>query len=165
MIEVKYNINFKKALKELESNKLFETVNEGLSHKVADISKKFIIDGKVKPRLADGNPRGKNAPPLFDTGNLANSLKGSKRGITANKPTDGGIPYRSHREGEYTWKKPDGHPVTVPAKGLKPRKREFIVARSEGKLLIRGTSALVDKIYKEFSKKFNKLLYKSMRKW
>ena len=48
--------------------------------------------------------------------------------------------------------------------GLKPRKREFIVARSEGKLLIRGTSALVDKIYKEFSKKFNKLLSKSIRK-
>lgn len=158
MIEVKYNINFKKALKELESNKLFETVNEGLSHKVAKTSSRYILEGKVKPKLADGNPRGKNAPPLFDTGNLANSLKGSKRGITANKPTDKGIPYRSHRESSYTWKKPDGHSVTVP-------QREFIVARHNGKLLLKGTSALVDKIYKEFSKKFNKLLYKSMRKW
>lgn len=161
MIEVKYNINFKKALKELESNKLFETLNEGLSHKVADISKKFIIDGKVKPALPNTNPRKKKDPsarPLFDTGNLASSLKGGKRGITANKPTDKGIPYRSHRESSYTWKKPDGHSVTVP-------QREFIVARSRGKLLIRGTSALVDKIYKEFSKKFNKLLYKSMRRW
>ena len=157
MIEVKYNINFKKALKELESNKLFETVNEGLSHKVAKTSSRYILEGKVKPKLADGNPRGKNAPPLFDTGNLANSLKGSKRGITANKPTDKGIPYRSHRESSYTWKKPDGHSVTVP-------QREFIVARHNGKLLLKGTSALVDKIYKEFSKKFNKLLYKSMRK-
>ena len=158
MIEVKYNINFKKALKELESNKLFETVNEGLSHKVAKTSSRYILEGKVKPKLADGNTRGKNAPPLFDTGNLANSLKGSKRGITANKPTDKGIPYRSHRESSYTWKKPDGHSVTVP-------QREFIVARHNGKLLLKGTSALVDKIYKEFSKKFNKLLYKSMRKW
>ena len=158
MITVKYNIDFKKALKELESNKLFETVNEGLSHKVAETSSRFILEGKVKPKLADGNPRGKNAPPLFDTGNLANSLKGSKRGITANKPTDKGIPYRSHRESSYTWKKPDGHSVTVP-------QREFIVARHNGKLLLKGTSALVDKIYKEFSKKFNKLLYKSMRKW
>ena len=157
MITVKYNIDFKKALKELESNKLFETVNEGLSHKVAETSSRFILEGKVKPKLADGNPRGKNAPPLFDTGNLANSLKGSKRGITANKPTDKGIPYRSHRESSYTWKKPDGHSVTVP-------QREFIVARHNGKLLLKGTSALVDKIYKEFSKKFNKLLYKSMRK-
>ncbi len=161
MIEVKYNINFKKALKELESNKLFETVNEGLSHKVAETSSRFILEGKVKPKLSDKNPRKKkdaNARPLFDTGNLANSLKGSKRGITANKPTDKGIPYRSHRESSYTWKKPDGHSVTVP-------QREFIVARHNGKLLLKGTSALVDKIYKEFSKKFNKLLYKSMRKW
>ena len=157
MITVKYNIDFKKALKELESNKLFETVNEGLSHKVAETSSRFILEGKVKPKLADGNPRGKNAPPLFDTGNLANSLKGSKRGITANKPTDKGIPYRSHRESSYTWKKPDGHSVTVP-------QREFIVARHNGKLLLKGTSALVDKIYKEFSKKFNKLLSKSIRK-
>ena len=161
MIEVKYNIDFSKALKELESNKLFETLNEGLSHKVADTSKKFIIDGKVKPVLPNTNPRKKKDPsarPLFDTGNLAGSLKGSKRGITANKPTDKGIPYRSHRESSFTWKKPDGHSVTVP-------QREFIVARSQGKLLIRGTSALVDKIYKEFNKKFNKLLYKSMRRW
>ena len=160
MIEVKYNIDFSKALKELESNKLFETLNEGLSHKVADTSKKFIIDGKVKPVLPNTNPRKKKDPsarPLFDTGNLAGSLKGSKRGITANKPTDKGIPYRSHRESSFTWKKPDGHSVTVP-------QREFIVARSQGKLLIRGTSALVDKIYKEFNKKFNKLLYKSMRR-
>tara|TARA_Y100000592_G_scaffold9603_1_gene13522 strand:- start:184 stop:666 length:483 start_codon:yes stop_codon:yes gene_type:complete len=158
MIEVKYNIDFSKALKELESNKLFETLNEGLSHKVANTSKKFIIDGKVKPVLPNTNPRKKKDPsarPLFDTGNLAGSLKGSKRGITANKPTDKGIPYRSHRESSFTWKKPDGHSVTVP-------QREFIVARSQGKLLIRGTSALVDKIYKEFNKKFNKLLYKSM---
>ena len=128
-----------------------------MSHKVAQTSSRYILEGKVKPKLADGNPRGKNAPPLFDTGNLAKSLKGSKRGITANKPTDKGIPYRSHRESSYTWKKPDGHPVTVP-------QREFIVAKSRGKLLIRGTSGLVDKIYKEFSKKFNKLLYKSIRK-
>jgi len=159
-IEVKYNIDFKKALKELESNKLFETVNEGLSHKVAQTSSRYILEGKVKPKLSDKNPRKKKDPsarPLFDTGNLANSLKGSKRGITANKPTDKGIPYRSHRESSYTWKKPDGHSVNVP-------QREFIVAKSQGKLLIRGTSALVDKIYKEFSKKFNKLLSKSIRK-
>ena len=59
MIEVKYNINFKKALKELESNKLFETVNEGLSHKVAETSSRFILEGKVKPKLSDKNPRKK----------------------------------------------------------------------------------------------------------
>ncbi len=159
-IDVKYNIDFKKLEKEFESNKLFKTLNEGLSHKVAQTSSRFILDGKVKPVLPRTNPRKRkdpNARPLFDTGNLANSLKGSARGITANKPKNGRIPYRSHRESSYTWKKPDGHSVNVP-------QREFIVAKSEGKLLISGTSALVDKIYKEFQDKFVKLLSKVLRK-
>ena len=152
MITVKYNIDFGKALKELESNKLFKTLNEGLSHKVAETSSRYILEGKVKPKLPKTNPRGTKGKPLFDTGNLANSLKGSSRGIIANKPTDNGIPYRSHRESSYTWK------------GLTVPKREFIVAKSRGKLLLRGTSALVDKIYKEFEGKFVKLLSKRIRK-
>jgi hypothetical protein len=159
-IEVKYNIDFKKVLKEFDDNKLFKTLNDGLSHKVAETSSRYILEGKVKPKLSDNNPRKKkdsNARPLFDTGNLANSLKGSSRGITANKPTDGGIPYRSHRESDFTWRKPDGHPVKVP-------QREFIVAKSRGKLLLKGTSGLVDKIYKEFEKKFTNLLSKRIRK-
>ena len=59
MIEVKYNINFKKAFKELESNKLFETVNEGLSHKVAETSSRYILEGKVKPKKSRGKGRNK----------------------------------------------------------------------------------------------------------
>ena len=156
-ITVKYNIDFGKALKELEGNKLFKTLNDGLSHKVAETSSRYILEGKVKPALPKTNPRGTKGKPLFDTGNLANSLKGSSRGITANKPKGGGIPYRSHRESDYTWKKPDGHPVQVP-------QREFIVAKHNGKLLLRGTSGLVDKIYKEFEKKFTNLLSKRIRK-
>jgi hypothetical protein len=152
-IEVKYNIDFKRILKELDENKLFKTLNDGISHKVAETSSRYILEGKVKP-LSPNNPRKKknpNARALFDTGNLANSLKGSSRGITANKPTDGGIPYRSHRESNFTWK------------GLKVPKREFIVAKSKGKLLLRGTSSLVDKIYKGFQDKFIKLLNKRLR--
>ena len=158
-IEVKYNIDFKRILKELDENKLFKTLNDGISHKVAETSSRYILEGKVKP-LSPNNPRKKkdpNARALFDTGNLANSLKGSSRGITANKPTDGGIPYRSHRESDFTWKKPSGKSVNVP-------QREFIVAKSEGKLLLRGTSSLVDKIYKGFQDKFIKLLNKRLRK-
>lgn len=154
-IEVKYNIDFKRILKELDENKLFKTLNDGISHKVAETSSRYILEGKVRPPLSTKNPRRKKdakARPLFDTGNLANSLKGSSRGITANKPTDGGIPYRSHRESNFTWK------------GLKVPKREFIVAKSKGKLLLRGTSALVDKIYKGFQDKFVKLLNKRLRK-
>ena len=153
-IEVKYNIDFKRILKELDENKLFKTLNDGISHKVAETSSRYILEGKVKP-LSPNNPRKKkdpNARALFDTGNLANSLKGSSRGITANKPTDGGIPYRSHRESDFTWN------------NKKVPKREFIVAKSKGKLLLRGTSALVDKIYKAFQDKFVKLLNKRLRK-
>ena len=40
-IEVKYNIDFGKALKELEGNKLSEHLNEGVSDKVAKESAKF----------------------------------------------------------------------------------------------------------------------------
>tara|TARA_R110001606_G_scaffold127123_2_gene261169 strand:+ start:570 stop:1034 length:465 start_codon:yes stop_codon:yes gene_type:complete len=151
-IEVKYNIDFKRILKELDENKLFKTLNDGISHKVAETSSRYILEGKVKPKLSKNNPRGIKAPPLFDTGKLANSLKGSSRGITANKPTDGGIPYRSHRESDFTWN------------NKKVPKREFIVAKSKGKLLLRGTSALVDKIYKAFQDKFIKLLNKRLRK-
>lgn len=154
-IEVKYNIDFKRTLKELDENKLFKTLNDGISHKVAETSSRYILEGKVRPPLSTNNPRRKEnskARPLFDTGNLANSLKGSSRGITANKPTDGGIPYRSHRESDFTWN------------NKKVPKREFIVAKSKGKLLLRGTSALVDKIYKGFQDKFVKLLNKRLRK-
>ena len=159
-IEVKYNIDFGKALKILNEQNLDKYINADLADKTAKLARDYITDGKVKPKLSDNNPRKKkdpNARPLFDTGNLANSLKGSSRGITANKPTDSGIPYRSHRESDFTWRKPDGHPVKVP-------QREFIVAKSRGKLLLRGTSGLVDKIYKEFEKKFTNLLSKRIRK-
>ena len=74
MITVKYNIDFKKALKELEKEKLSQTLNEGVSDKFAKNSFKFIKSGKVTPELSDKNPRGQKAPPLFDTGKLANSL-------------------------------------------------------------------------------------------
>ena len=48
-ITVKYNIDFGKALKEVEGNKLFKTLNDGLSHKVAETSSRYILEGKVKP--------------------------------------------------------------------------------------------------------------------
>jgi hypothetical protein len=159
-IEVKYNIDFGKALKEVEEKKLSKTLNENLSHKVAETSSRYILEGKVKPKLSKNNPRGQKAPPLFDTGKLANSLKGSSKGIT-------GINYaKEHREPDgYKWFK-EG----VDSKGfgrgsyLDVPQREFIVAKSEGKLLLRGTSGLVDKIYKEFEKKFINLLNKRIRK-
>ena len=160
-IEVKYNIDFKRILKELDENKLFKTLNDGISHKVAETSSRYILEGKVKPKLSKNNPRGIKAPPLFDTGKLANSLKGSSKGIT-------GINYsKEHREpGGYAWFKKHGTNSQGDGIGgyVDVPQREFIVAKSEGKLLLRGTSSLVDKIYKGFQDKFIKLLNKRLRK-
>ena len=140
-IEVKYNIDFGKALKELEGNKLSEHLNEGVSDKVAKESAKFIQSGKVKPKLSKNNPRGQKAPPLFDTGKLANSLKGSSRGIT-------GVSYaKDHlKEGGYPWK------------GIQIRQRKFITAD------LPTEKSANNKIYKEFEKKFVNLLSKRIRK-
>ena len=140
-IEVKYNIDFGKALKELEGNKLSETLNESVSDKFAKNSFKFIQSGKVEPKLSKNNPRGQKAPPLFDTGKLAKSLKGSSKGIT-------GVSYaKEHKKvGGYTWK------------GFKVPQREFITAD------LTSEKSANNKIYKEFEKKFTNLLSKRIRK-
>ena len=140
-IEVKYNIDFGKALKELEEKKLSENLNEGVSDKFAKNSFKFIKSGKVTPELDKNNPRGQKAPPLFDTGKLANSLKGSSRGIT-------GVSYaKDHlKEGGYPWK------------GIQIRQRKFITAD------LPTEKSANNKIYKEFEKKFTNLLSKRIRK-
>ena len=82
MIEIKYNIDFKRILKEFETQKLTETLNEGVSPQVAGASAKYIKSGNVIPKLPKTNPRGVKAPPLFDTGKLAKSLKGGPKGIS-----------------------------------------------------------------------------------
>ena len=140
-IEVKYNIDFGKALKELEGNKLSEHLNEGFSDKVAKESAKFIQSGKVKPKLSKNNPRGQKAPPLLDTGKLAKSLKGTSRGVT-------GVSYaKDHlKEGGYPWK------------GIQIRQRKFITAD------LPTEKSANNKIYKEFEKKFTNLLSKRIRK-
>ena len=141
MITVKYNIDFKKALKQLEKEKLSDTLNEGVADKFAKNSAKFIKAGKVEPELSKNNPRGQKAPPLFDTGKLARSLKGNSKGIS-------GVSYaKDHlKEGGYPWK------------GLQIKQRKFITAD------LPTEKSANNKIYKEFEKKFVKLLSKSIRK-
>ena len=141
MITVKYNIDFKKALKQLEKEKLSDTLNEGVADKFAKNSAKFIKAGKVEPELSDKNPRGVDAPPLFDTGKLARSLKGNSKGIS-------GVSYaKDHlKEGGYPWK------------GLQIKQRKFITADYSSE------KSANNKIYKEFEKKFTNLLSKRIRK-
>ena len=140
-IDVKFNIDFKRLQKEFEQKKLEETLNEGVSDKFAKNSLNFIKSGKVLPKLSKNNPRGQNAKPLFDTGKLANSLKGSKQGIK-------GVDYaKDHlKEGGYKFKS-----FQVP-------QRKFITAD------LKSQKSNNNKIYKEFQDKFVKLLSKVLRK-
>ena len=145
MIAVKYNIDFKKALKELEKEKLSKTLNKEVAPKTVQLSKKFIKSGNVKPRLSGFQRNYRKSiginqnKPLFMTGKLVNSLKGTEQGIK-------GVNYaKEHREG-YQYERGD-----VPA-------REFVTAA------LPSEKSSTDKIYKEFEKKFVKLLSKSIRK-
>ena len=145
MIEVHFRINFGKALRGLGENRLIQTLNKNLAPDTAEASKKYIKSGNVIPKLPKTNPRGTSAPPLFDTGKLANSLKGGTSGIS-------GISYASKHRQEI---EPD---VAYIWKGLKVPKREFITAA------IPSEKANTKKIYKEFEKKFIKLLKSRLRK-
>ena len=169
MITVKYNIDFKKALKELEKKKLSETLNEGVSDKFAKNSTKFIKSGKVgdyegKP-ISDTTIRQRkkhfnvsHKKPMLMTGNLANSLKGSKEGIKANSAKFGVNNYRKHRDGAFTWRDRPSNPDYKAADVAGVPKREFITAA------LPTQQTANNKIYKEFQKKFVKLLSKSIRK-
>ena len=77
MITVKYNVDFKKALKVLKEQNLEKYTNAHFSDKTARLALDYIAEGKVTPKLSKNNPRGQKARPLFDTGKLAHSLKGS----------------------------------------------------------------------------------------
>ena len=163
MITIKFNIDFGKALRKIEGDKILELANEGVISPIAKASSDFIRAGKVIPGLKPitisvKEKEGSSTPkiPLMMTGKLVNSLKGTTKGIM-------GENYGSkHREGEYVWTENTSYKVfpkpTVPGKGLIPRKREFIVS------FISSEQGNVDKIYKEFQDKFVKLIDKSIRK-
>ena len=167
MITVKYNIDFKKALKIVKEQNLEKYTNEHFADKTARLARDYITDGKVKPKLPKTNPRGTKARPLFDTGKLAYSLKGTSQGIT-------GVNYakehrkdtgRTNKRGEkiaYPWTKSDGKTVDVP-------QREFIPhyidsAKGRRVVALRGTKSGLTKIYEDFQKKFVRLLNKRIRK-
>lgn len=168
-IEVKYNIDFGKALKEVEGKKLSENLNEGVSDKVAKESAKFIQSGKVgdyenEPLKSVTIAKRKkhfgvsHKKPMLMTGNLANSLKGSKEGITANAQKYGNNKYRKHREGAFTWSDRPSNPDYKATDTAVVPKREFITAA------LPTQKSSTKKIYKEFEKKFTNLLSKRMRK-
>ena len=171
MIELKFNIDFSKMLKELGREKLTKTLNGkpvsiGVAHQFATQSALYIYKGKVEPKL---NPitiqqRKKyfnvtHQNPLDMTGQLAGSLRGSEKGIT-------GVDYaKKHRKG-YTWEIGDNPPLPlhhgtyrkITDKNLKIKAREFITP------LIESENKRTKEIFKGFQEDFVKLLKKRMRK-
>ena len=160
MITVKYNIDFGKALKVVSEQSLERYTNAHFSEKTAKLARDFITDGKVKPKLSDNNPRkikNKSARPLFDTGNLAYSLKGSTRGISGVKYAK----YHRQKGGFKAWNRFQTPPKSVQP----PEEREFIPHfKEDGKIALRGTKKDLTKIYEDFQKKFVRLLNKRIRK-
>ena len=153
MIEIKYNINFNRLLKEFKQGRLADKklqflLNREVAPDIVKNSIKYIKAGKVEPVLPDTNPRkrkDKNAIPLFDTGSLTKSLFGTMDGIIVlgNKQKL----WHHTKEGGYSWEKPDGTSVRVP-------QRKFITADIPSE----------DKSTKKVYKKFEKILVKYMNK-
>ena len=126
-INTKFDIDIDKAIAELKEKKLNETVNIHLSQDLADSAKAFIK--KKNNGLAELSDTQKNVRlfkynttdtrPLFLTGRLHDSLKGSKKGLR-------GVDYISkgaenHASG-YTWKTPhpdkQSHDPEVPPRNI-----------------------------------------------
>ena len=152
-IEVKYNIDFGKALKVLNEQSLDKYINADLAAKTARLALDYIAEGKVTPKLSKNNPRGQKARPLFDTGKLAHSLKGSSSGITGEKYGK----YHRQEKGFKAWGKFD-----VPQREFIPHYKDSEKGRRV--VALRGTKAALTKIYEDFQKKFVRLLNKRIRK-
>jgi hypothetical protein len=175
-INTKLNIDFDKAIAELQEQKLNKNLNLKISPKVAKESSDYIKSGKVEPKL---NPltlqqRKKHFgvnhdKPLLMTGKLANSLSGSEKGVSIGRNSRGSVPYSAHRKG-YTWRKDDqptnpnyrrikDRDVNVPYKsGPHGYKREFLITN------IPSEKVKLDRIYKEFNESLVKLLISKLQR-
>ena len=155
MIQIKFNIDFNKALKDVENPRLTGTLNKGVSPSIAKESAKYIRSGKVTPKLSENNPRGIKAKPLFDTRKLHDSLKGGTQGVS-------GVSYaKEHRE-------PAGYIWWKGSKGLEVPQREFIPhyednEKGTGVIALKGTGKDLKKMYDVFKKKFVKLIVKQIK--
>ena len=157
-IDVKYNINFKKALKLFKEDNLTKFTNNKLAPQTAKAAQKYIRSGKVKPKLSKNNPRGTKAKPLFDTRKLHDSLKGSTKGIS-------GVSYaKEHRkENGYNWTKPNGNKVKVPQREFIPHYKDS--GKGNRVIALRGTGDDLKKMYDVFNKKFIKLIVKEIKSY
>ena len=152
-IEIKYNIDFGKAIAKLETKKLNESANTHLSTNLAESTKTFLK--KKNNGLAELSPTQKNVRlftyktkdirPLFLTGRLHDSLKGSKEGLR-------GVDYiNQHASGyDWTWDHPD---KVMDSPRVPPRN-----------IFSGYTKQEADKNVKDFGQKIVKLIDKTIRK-
>ena len=88
-ITVKTTFDFEKLATYIDFGHLTKQAHRILGAHVADASKRFIMQGKVKPELKPQTRKRRSRmgitqnAPLFRTGTLANSLKATKEGILA----------------------------------------------------------------------------------
>tara|TARA_R100001463_G_scaffold23408_1_gene56190 strand:- start:1501 stop:1962 length:462 start_codon:yes stop_codon:yes gene_type:complete len=153
MIKLKFNINFDKLKNEFESKKVNESININLSSSLATTLQHFIQ--KKNNGLEPLSPTQKNVRrfkhsntdtrPLFLSGTLHDSLKGSKQGLR-------GVDYiKQHATGyDWSWDHPD-----------KQMKNPKVPARN---IADGYTKKDADKNVEDFKKDFVKLLNKAIRK-
>ena len=88
-LQISTTFDFGKLAKFVESEAFTGQVNRILGSHIAESSKRFIMQGKVTPKLANSTIKRRMRSkvkqnvntPLFHTGTLANSLKPVKEGI------------------------------------------------------------------------------------
>tara|TARA_R100001530_G_scaffold103344_1_gene71912 strand:+ start:244 stop:708 length:465 start_codon:yes stop_codon:yes gene_type:complete len=152
-IEIKYNIDFGKAFAELEEKKLNESANTHLSTNLAKSTQTFLK--KKNNGLAELSPTQKNVRlfnhktkdtrPLFLTGRLHDSLKGSKEGLK-------GVDYINQHATGYNWNW--DHPDKQMENPKVPPRNIFSGYTKEE----------ASKNVKEFGQKIVKLIDKTIRK-
>ena len=164
-MEVKINnyLYFGNVLKKIKSKALPDEVRDSLNEQIAASSRRFIRAGKVQPSIKPStieNRKKGGSKPLFDTGNLANSIRATKKGITYEPYGDyhrrGAGPYKIESQTNMSFvingKRINVKNVSHP--GLE--KREFItwyIDENEKRKIIRNTKD-----------KLNKLINKNLRK-
>tara|TARA_Y100000401_G_scaffold48589_1_gene37777 strand:+ start:439 stop:915 length:477 start_codon:yes stop_codon:yes gene_type:complete len=156
-IQIKFNIDFGKAILKLEEKNFNETLNLHLSTNLADTLKKFIktpnnglkelSPTQMSVRQFKYNVTRKN--PLWMTGNLLNSLKGSNKGLKGVSYINKGE--ENHADG-YTWK--SSHPDKMTQNPKVPA-RNIMIAYTENER---------NKNNEEFGEKIVKLINKTIRK-
>ena len=162
-IKINSYLYFNNLIKKINSKSLSNEIRDSLNEKIASSSRRFIRAGKVTPPIKTStieNRKKGGSKPLLDTGNLANSIRPTKKGITYESygqyHRSGIGPYRIQSKKTMSFVI-DGKRINVKNvshPGLE--KREFIswyVDKNEKKKIIRNVK---DELNKSLNKNLRK---------